>query len=489
MHKLRRRILLLATVVATMLVAAALAPTAGATEPDQARIIGGTKPSFELYQSQLRSTVALISMNAPSQYDGQFCGGMLIDDNHVLTAGHCVVENSPYKYRSAPSSFRVLVGARNLDESSLNAAQLVPVVGIYVHPYFNLDTFRYDAAILRLGRSITNVPTLPLLTDAESAALGLDSNEVDALSAGWGDTDVNDDECCYPPYLMALQQTIHTAASCRSNLLDSPTWRFNSAIQLCSGAWGRDTCQGDSGGPLQVQVDGQPRLAGLVSHGVGCGEGFYGIYTRASAIAPWIASIPGVVDGDVRDPSHGPDDSVAPVVTATPADYRRVRLTITPGAGPTPTAYTVWQRRGDAANAEDVFLGSFTTTSFTVPLPPRRTTATSRLLVRSVGANGESPAALRRTGPRIDTLRPSTPRLLKASYAKRRLTATWRASIDRQSGIAGYDVQRRVGSRWGAIKRVTALRVTLRASAPGAVRVRARDRAGNTSAWTRAVRY
>jgi secreted trypsin-like serine protease len=492
MHRIPRAALILAITIAAVVLAAS---ATAAPRDASSRIIGGAKPGDATYASQLASTVALVSMDAPSQYDGQFCGGTLIDELHVLTAAHCVVENDPYSFRVAPSSLRVLAGTRNLDERALKPANMVPVTTIFVNPNFNLNTFRYDAAVLRLARPITGVPLLPMLTDAESTALGIGTQEVPSRAAGWGDTDTSSDDCCFPPFLLTISMAIHTDATCRSNLEDSPTWRFDPTHQLCSGAVGRDTCQGDSGGPLIVneRATGAPRLAGIVSHGVGCGEGFYGIYARVNSLYGWVASIPGTIDGDARDTTHGPDDSIAPTITsATATGYSSVRMSVASNGGPAFTGYTAWLRSGSPSSARDIFLGRSTDPTFSVELPPRRTSAPYRVLVRGLTANGESPAASTQAGPRIDRMRPTAPRALAVSTRGNTLTVSWRRGVDRQSGVRGTQVQRRgPGGAWSRpqLTEPLATRWTGRAGSGGQVRIRTIDWAGNTSAWTRPVAY
>ena len=64
------------------------------------------------------------------------------------------------------------------------------------------------------------------------------------------------------------------------------------STMLCAGyaQGGTDSCSGDSGGPLMINLDGEWNLAGLVSWGEGCAEpGYYGVYSRISALSRFIA--------------------------------------------------------------------------------------------------------------------------------------------------------------------------------------------------------
>jgi len=54
----------------------------------------------------------------------------------------------------------------------------------------------------------------------------------------------------------------------------------------------RGSCKGDSGGPLTTDNDdGRRTLVGIVSGGIGCGEGYPGWYTDVSFHTKWIKCI------------------------------------------------------------------------------------------------------------------------------------------------------------------------------------------------------
>lgn len=72
-----------------------------------------------------------------------------------------------------------------------------------------------------------------------------------------------------------------------------PDQDFVTERMLCAGGSGSDACQGDSGGPLFKSIDANNQtkdfvLTGIVSWGVGCGQGIPGVYTRVSEYVEWI---------------------------------------------------------------------------------------------------------------------------------------------------------------------------------------------------------
>lgn len=491
-----------------VLLAALITVAAAAASPTSAtqRITNGKPAPAAHYTATLRATVALVDVDAPSQYDGQFCGGTLIDDTHVLTAAHCVVTDGigPYATRRAPSSFAVLAGSRTLNRRSLVRTSLVPVDTIFVNPNYNKATLRWDAAVLRLARPVVGVTPLALLNRGESDGLGIGTASVSATVAGWGDTSPTLDDCCFPADLLTVGVPIHAADACTANLRSSEVVKFDREFQVCAGTLARarigaDTCQGDSGGPLIVDIGGTPRLAGLTSQGVGCGQRYFGVYSSIIGLMGWLEAIPGVVATNTADPSHGPDGTAPAAASAEPVDFTHVRVKVAPRvAGAVPTGYTLWARVNAPDIATDIYLGSFAAADTTianqyvVTVPPTNDARDYTFVVRPRSVMGDGPMTLFDATPVLDRAAPTRTRVLGIARRSALVTVRWSASADAQGGLGGYYVQRRaIGGAWARPTFVPARTrsLTFRAPAPGHVRVAAEDRAGNLSAYSALARF
>jgi trypsin len=96
----------------------------------------------------------------------RFCGGVILNPNHVLTSGSCVLnENNELIAASQlfvrggrflKFSFQTLMKAFTffefcLGDVTLGAAAIIPVLLIYVHPHFNPFNHMNDLAVLRVN--------------------------------------------------------------------------------------------------------------------------------------------------------------------------------------------------------------------------------------------------------------------------------------------------------------------------------------------------
>jgi secreted trypsin-like serine protease len=292
--------------------------------PDTPLIIGGQEAQIGAWPWM----VALVAAGQADASQGQFCGGSLIDATWVLTAAHCTFRSSGAA--RPPTDIDIVIGRHQL---SANTGERVDVVRIVRHPgYRHGNNFDNDVALLELATAVAATPIK--FTDAQTVALETPARSVTVI--GWG---VADNE-----------QPSDVLRQVEIPLVDLTTCRLSYGIfdgevtdnMLCAGlkAGGKDSCQGDSGGPLMTFDTGTStwKQVGIVSWGDGCAApNFYGVYTRLSRYADWVAlqipqlatPTPTLTHTPTHTPSATPTTTGTRVATATP--------TATPTLTPTPT--------------------------------------------------------------------------------------------------------------------------------------------------------
>jgi len=238
----------------------------------QRRIVGGDEAGFGTFPWQ-----AYIRIGTSR------CGGSLVNEWYVVTAGHCVA-------RARASQVRVTLGEYVLK------SDVEPLPGrtygaslIKVHPYFKFtpQADRYDVAVIRLNRRVDFAPHIsPICLPPKD--MHLEGHY--GWASGWGALEPG--SRLRPKTLQVVDVPMIDNRQCER-------WHSEKGINViiytemvCAGYFhgGKDSCQGDSGGPLMMEHEGRWTLIGLVSAGYSCAKrGQPGIYHRVAHTSDWIS--------------------------------------------------------------------------------------------------------------------------------------------------------------------------------------------------------
>lgn len=223
--------------------------------------MGGKDASVGSYPWQ----VALVSSSGQT-----FCGGTLINNKNILTAGHCMIGQDE-------SSFHAVLGETDL--TSISPESRYRISKISVHPQFSgPPNYFNDLSLLELDRMVefSQKVSPACLPKAGPRIYGV------LMISGWG---LMQDEAKRQPKRLKEGVVIQKAQSYCSKMYGS---KFTSK-HICANSRTQDVCNGDSGGPLMLKSRGKIFVVGVVSFGYVCGYYPYpAVFTRTAEYLEWI---------------------------------------------------------------------------------------------------------------------------------------------------------------------------------------------------------
>lgn len=286
-----RAICLVETVVCLMAIGLALAPAAGATpgEPmrltlNKVRLQDGRLLAKRLPAVARRAHAAIVGgspvsiAQAPwqvlvlavlSETDGILCGGAILNDSEVLTAGHCVY-NPETRQRIPADQVVVAAGTSDL-ELSEPEEQATLASAVRVHPYYvynptALQPNPDDVAVLELKNSLAFGSAVRPISLTPADSLFQEGTSVNLT--GFGEENPLTEELTGE--LHSIGMTLDSGRACGGE---------DDALFLCASTSNGSDCFGDSGSGLTLAgtptmligvtdtvevVEGKPCLDGAV---------------------------------------------------------------------------------------------------------------------------------------------------------------------------------------------------------------------------------
>lgn len=241
------------------------------------------------------------SLDGPKEF---ICGATIIQDNLLITAAHCVYDESNKRIND-PRKYYIATGNIFRDyDSPLHDTSIVKkseVKNIYIIcNYLGLEgNYASDIALLEIVKPfVFSSLLLPVCLDtstySDRAVLEVGNY---GKVAGFGRTAIGSSSYI----LQSVSLPYVPLNQCKSTSSAVQSEKFITLDKFCAGYTnGTSVCDGDSGGGLVFKTDGLWFLRGIVSVGIGetlsggtrsCDSYSYSLYTRVSSHIGWIQDI------------------------------------------------------------------------------------------------------------------------------------------------------------------------------------------------------
>lgn len=216
-----------------------------------------------------------------NQYGGAFCTATLITSSWVITAAHCLEDQSSNNVR-----FYIGNDSRpNNNGTAPTNGSFYRAAALHSHPNYNNRTLENDIALVQLQAAVPANIATPMAYSTSNLAPYQGQN---AFYVGFGQIDGFDDYSSGVKY-----STSFAISQVYAN-------QFRSVYN------GTGTCFGDSGGPAIVNIAGVPSVVGVTSSGEApsnpnadpCKTASYS--TRVDKYSTWIAGKIGAPPPDCR---------------------------------------------------------------------------------------------------------------------------------------------------------------------------------------------
>jgi secreted trypsin-like serine protease len=323
-----------------------LSPTtaAGAMPRAHQSIVGGHATPIEaipfqvaLYDPQITPGPGEVA----NPIQSQFCGGAILDARHVITAGHCVMDQQPDGVAS-PQQIEVLAATNNLETREDSGYIEDPVSATSFDPSWEPVSNDHDIGLLTLANPLWT-GTEPVINGTSRVARiplagALPSTGSMLTVSGWGyDKELigearPSEEVGFQRHLQSVRVPFVSEGECVHDY--QATSEAVAPSTVCAGSGGSGPCYGDSGGPLFEGPSTPPgtyRLLGIVDFGNGCAQaGFPGVFQSLvdAGNAQFVQSAP----------PQAPLEQAPPGIAGTPLPGQT--LTCSPGSWSGNPSYT-----------------------------------------------------------------------------------------------------------------------------------------------------